>query len=326
MIFYGSVENWKFDTSLAGALIPEFFDEFSQCVTRRRLHTSLLHVDPAKLKSDISTYRDLSTSSQFTPALNEVWPVVIPFNGRPYFYDTMAAAYHAVGGTPFTDVQKNAYMHFHFGCFADMVLPKIRGGDLIEIVRKGILDHPEEGIGVWRSQEAYFARQQFRIDGANVIEPITEADAKEARAWNVELCKGNQAAMSFCNQWYHYCHGIDDLIDTQLDGRPRMSKDQMIGLFFKAALLYSSDFFIANRDALLPLVLDITDTYRNSVEWERSSEAHLRAMADVFRTCGNRIFTMVALLCGGEQHMRTMSMRITERDFVLQHNADGSPK
>ena len=131
--------------------------------------------------------------------------------------------------------------------------------------------------------------------------------------------------MDFINHWYHYCHGIDDLIDTMQDGRPVMSHEQMIHLFFMAVLVYNHRFFIANRDILYPIALQTTNTYADSVAWERSSQAHLRTIGDVLRTCGNELCIMVALICGGEAHMRKISRWMKERDWLEQHDEHGNP-
>ena len=191
--------------------------------------------------------------------------------------------------------------------------------------RLAILAKPELGIGVWREQEECFARRQFAEDGTNVIAPIVPADAEEARKWNVQLCCGNQDAMLFCDLVVRYVHGIDDLVDTLRDGRPRMSKEQMVSLFLNAAVLYNSGFYRANQNLLFPIVIQVTNTYMDSVAWEHCPAKHLRAMADVFRICGDEMFIMVALICGGEAHMRRMSAAIKERDWLRQHDELGNP-
>jgi len=195
----------------------------------------------------------------------------------------------------------------------------------MEEARQAILSDPDTGRGKWRDQMAYFECHQFVTDGVDVIAPISPDDAQRARARNFELCKGNQAAMAFNDIYYNYCHAIDDLLDTMRDGRPRMSKDQILSTFFTAALLYNSSFFVDNREMLFPIILDITSTYAVSVGWEQSPKPHLRAIGDVFRTCGNRMYYMVALLCGGESHALNMIRRIHEEDYLRQHDADGRP-
>lgn len=323
VIFYSSVEDWKFETPLAGALIPEFNDPFLCATTRSRLHTSLMHIKPTKLGTLGMKWELKHPQTIYNPIVNGIHPKCYPLNGKSYFNDTMSFLYHAIGGTPFTAQQKDCYFHFHFGSFSDLVLPKMPEG--IGAARQEILEHPEQGVGQWRTQEEWFNAMQPVDDGIDVIAPIQPKDADDAVKWNHELCCGNQSAMACNDLYYKYCHAIDDLIDTMRDGRPRMSKDQILSTYFNAALFYNSSFFVANREMLFPIILDITSTYAVSVGWENSSKWHLRKIADVFRTTGNRFYYMVALLCGGEAHALKMIRRIHERDFLGQHDKDGNP-
>ena len=325
VILYRNVEDFVFKTGLAGYRIPEFVDEFSKAITRPRLHTSLLAVNSIALANELFAYRQTCVDSPFTPLASATYPVVIPLNGRNYFYDTAAVLYHAIGGTSFTDEQKDAYHHFHFGTFSDMVLPTMHHGDVMAKSRQSILDNPELGRGQWRLQDAYFESRRYNAEGKDVIVKIAPEDAEEAKKFCVELCCGNQAAMTFCGTWYDYCHWIDDLVDTIQDGRPVMSKEQILSIFFKAAILYNHSFFLENRGLLFPIILETTNMYQVSVAWEKSPLLHRRTIADVFRCCGNRMFSLIALICGGEKHMLEMTKRINERDYLLQHDAAGNP-
>lgn len=325
VIFYESFERFTFETALAGCRIPEWKDEFTNAITRARLHTSLLYVNPQKVREAVAAYEKQFPETPFNPLANLFYPVCLPFNQRGYFYDTCSLLYHAIGGASFTAEQLSAYFHFHFGTIPDVVLPHLPAGDSIQRRRSEVLANPELGRGLWREQMEYYAAFPVVPNGVDVIAPIKEEDASEARKWNVELCRGNPKAMNFCDMWYQYCHGIDDLIDTLEDGRPTMSKEQMISLFLKAAVFYNSPFFVDHRELLFPVALLTTNTYADSVAWENSPKQHLRIMGDVFRTCGNEMYFMVALICGGEAHMRNMSQRIKERDWLGQHDAAGRP-
>lgn len=195
----------------------------------------------------------------------------------------------------------------------------------IEQARQAILENPSLGRGLWREQMQYFESRCPVLDGKDVIAPVTEEDARDAMHWKTVLCKGNQEAMAFCDAWYGYCHSIDDLIDSMQDGRPVMSKRQIIGLFFLAAIFYNLPFYRQHQALLFPIILDITNLYSVSVEWEVAPKQHLRAMADVFRTSGNRMYSMVALICGGPEHMLDISQKIHERDWLGQHDSNGQP-
>jgi len=114
MIFYSKVEDWKFDTALAGYRMPEFNDEFTGAITRSRLHTSLMFIDPVKFQQAAADYECGFPDTPFNPLASYVDPLCLPLKGRGYFYDTMSLAYHAIGGTEFTQQPKSAYFHFHY--------------------------------------------------------------------------------------------------------------------------------------------------------------------------------------------------------------------
>jgi hypothetical protein len=319
------VEDWKFEGPMAGRRIPEWDDEFSHSITRSRLHTSLMWMDPAAIITAINHYDSPVPDTPFTPCSNLFHPLVLPFNRQRYFYDTCAQLYHAIGGDSFSDQQLDAFDHFNFGTIPDIVIPHLKNADQMLQFRIGCISNPMLFKGCWRMQEEYYKDRQPFNGGKSVIAPIDPKDAVTATQWNIELCKGNQDAMAFNDQWYNYCHGIDDLIDTMEDGRPAMSRDEIIGLFFKAAVMYNSRFWKMYSELLFPIVLQVTNEYADSVAWEKSPKKHLRAMADVMRTCGNTMYKMVALICGGEDHMKVMGRKIQERDWIGQHDALGNP-
>lgn len=325
IIYYQKVEDWAFETALAGFRVPEFFDEFTNAITRSRLHTSLLYIDPVKVREQVNAYESQFPVTPFNPLMNLIAPVCLPFNGRGMFHDTCSLLFHAIGGTPFTDQQKESYAHLNFGTLEDLVLPRLTNGEQMKHARHMILNHPEAGRGLWRSQMEHYESRRPVFDGNDAITPITSKESIEAEAWKHELCRGNREAMLFCDGLYGYAHGCDDLIDTTIDGRPTMSKSQMISLFFAAACLYNCEFYKKNQSLLFPLMLDITNIYKTSVEWEASPERHKRQMADLMRMSTDRVYAMVALIVGGELWMQEVTQRIFNRDWILQHAEDGTP-
>jgi hypothetical protein len=234
--------------------------------------------------------------------------------------------YHAIGGTEFTPEQKDAYFHFHYGTLSDVVLPRLSNHENIYNQRKAILENPKLGRWAWRQQEVGLLSQAPQLDGVNIVNsPTGIRDAKTGHDWNKEVCKGDPDAMAFSDLWYVYAHGIDDLIDTMKDGRPTMSKDQIISLFFTAAVIYNHPFYIRHQSFLFPIVAEITNVYKLSVGWEESPRPHLRSIADVMRSCGLKMHVIIALLCGGPEHMIDITRRVYERDWLNQHDEHGYP-
>lgn len=325
IVYYSKVEDWEFNTALAGYRIPEFDDEFMGAITRSRLHTSFLFVDPALFSKQWAEYEAGFADTPFRTIAGPCNPLCVSLNGRRYFSDTMSIAYHAIGGTEFTAEQKDSFFHFHFGCLEDMVLPKLINREQVKSSREKVLHNPELGKGEWRAQYEHYENRVPQFDGADVITPIKPEEARKAGEWNYDLCLGNAEAMSFGDVWYGYAHGVDDLIDTMKDGRPTMSRDQIISLFFCAAVLYNHPFYMKNQALLYPLILETTNLYKLSAGWEGSPKPHLRAIADVLRSCGLKMHTAIALICGGERHMIDIARRMYEKDWLGQHNENGKP-
>lgn len=143
-------------------------------------------------------------------------------------------------------------------------------------------------------------------------------DDQSAHTFAIEVCNGNQEAMVFVTLWYRYCHRIDDLLDTREDGRPIMSAEEILETFLLAAMLYSCPFYKKHSDMLLSTVITTTNAYADSVAWERSPIDHRRNIGNILRTCGNEMFFLVATITGGISHMRKVSQRIRETDFLRQ--------
>lgn len=325
VIFYDKVEDWKFTTLLAGYRVPDWESKCGH-ITRSRLHPSLMFIDPIRVRGFADHFTEEKPLTPFMPPANLFYPILIPINGRLHFFDTMSLCYHLFGGTAFTDVQKDAYFHFHAGTISDLTLPFLDNPEAIQKEREWIMEDPQRGRGHWRAYEQYFENHVPKYDGGDVVAPIAPEDSVAARQWNVELCYGNLQAMEFTDLWYGLVHAWDDLVDTVIDGRPTMSRDQMVlEIGLRSAMLYNHPFYVANREILFPVILHITSTWRVSVGWERSPLAHRRVIADACRTCGNHLYYFIALLTGGEQHAQQMILKIHEIDFLKQHDAQGRP-
>lgn len=145
------------------------------------------------------------------------------------------------------------------------------------------------------------------------------SEARDAHNFTKLVCCGNRDAEVFCGLYYQYCHGIDDILDTMEDNRPTMSKEDILALFVNAAMLYNCTFFKQHSALLFGSVLAVTNAYADSVAWESDPVEHRRTIADVLRTCGDEMFFMVAMICGGWKHMRAVSGQIRESDWILQH-------
>lgn len=157
------------------------------------------------------------------------------------------------------------------------------------------------------------------------VSPSVEYKGAGLDELSKEVCKGDSDAMLFCGLWFGYCHAIDDLIDNMEDGRATTRPEEILKMLVTAAVIYNSNFYRRHQEQLFPMVISITNAYADSVAWERSPCKSHRVIADVLRCVGNEMFFMVALLCGGYDHMRTMSPKIRDRSWRLQHDDQDRP-
>jgi hypothetical protein len=162
VIFYDRMQDEYPGQPLAGLRIPEWRDEFSGAITRARLHTSLLYIDPVITREKWAAFRAGSPDTEFTPMVNPIYPLVLPFKNNRYFYDTCAFLYHSIGGQPFLDREKDKFCHMNFGTIPDVVLPRLDPQLALAMTqrRAQLLAHPETGRGAWREQEMFYMGRQ----------------------------------------------------------------------------------------------------------------------------------------------------------------------
>lgn len=115
-----------------------------------------------------------------------------------------------------------------------------------------------------------------------------------------EAANGNDEAFRFIVAWQTYCHGIDDLVDEDIK-----EKRQTINLFFQAATLYSSNYWLKYSHALYPLIALITVDFADSNEPEMPNSQFLAAS-------GNNMIKAVAFIQGGYSLLEQVSGKLNK--------------
>lgn len=165
VVFWKSVEGWKFDddVAIAGRFIPSFFDRFTNCITMARLHTALLYINPVLVRRKVDEYFKQFPDTPFNPKPNPVNPTFVPLRigilSRSYFYDTCSMLYHSIGGLPFTFDQLDCYDHLGFGTISDIVCPHYRDKAWREMHFAAFAD-PSLLKGSWKTDDLFYASQR----------------------------------------------------------------------------------------------------------------------------------------------------------------------
>lgn len=130
----------------------------------------------------------------------------------------------------------------------------------------------------------------------------------------MRVCNGNQEAYEFLCLWARWCHEIDDIIDGD-----RKGAEAIIATFALAPVVLSHSFYIRHLLALRSVVMLVINMYADSVSWEFGHEQWKRDLANCYRHAGNEMVFAVAQLCGGYEHVRTVSQEQRQICYLKQH-------
>lgn len=166
VVLWDKVEDWTFEEPLAGRLMPMFKEEFTKSIYMPRVHTSLLFVNPERVREKIDAYYNTIPDSWFTPKPDLFATQFVPTPQGNLFYDTCALLYAAIGGQAFTEEQMDCYDHLHGACSVDIIGPHITDGKMQER-QKAIFANPESARGKWRQDDRYF---NGRTNGDHAVE------------------------------------------------------------------------------------------------------------------------------------------------------------
>lgn len=136
----------------------------------------------------------------------------------------------------------------------------------------------------------------------------------------LRAANGNRSALEFMVVWHEYLHEVDDLIDNEMQ-----DKQQWIKVFAHANLVYSMDFYVSHAKELRLVVMLVTNAYCDSVLFEADSLQWKKQWADVIRHAGLEMIYAVAMICGGYDLMRSISVELKEYAHRCHHDAEGNP-
>lgn len=108
--------------------------------------------------------------------------------------------------------------------------------------------------------------------------------------------------MQFMRTWREYIRAVDNCIDEGF-----WDAEHLADAFAKGCECYSTPFFRKHVTMLMPVIISVTSTYADSIQFERSPELWKRQWADVLRHADGQIVCMMSFLCGGWAFMRSLS-------------------
>lgn len=160
LVFLKPVEGWFSDSAamMSGRWIPTWDEEWTKTRSIERLHTCLMYLDPVQMRDRMREWCANLPRSPFHPRVEFIRQHYVPGrNSRTVLYDTMAGAWHALGGTPFTAEQDAAFEHLNCGTYADLVAPHLKSGPEPPKNWQDIFAEPKLASGLQAYQKQYYA-------------------------------------------------------------------------------------------------------------------------------------------------------------------------
>jgi hypothetical protein len=139
----------------------------------------------------------------------------------------------------------------------------------------------------------------------------------------LQWCAGNPEAADWLTRWQAYVHAIDDQIDGDVSETERA--EHLLRLFAGASELYTHPFFVRHAARLQLLIVLVTSAYADSVAFERSGVTWKVQWADHWRHIGAEVALAVAYICGGYDHLRSVSPEMRSVCHWRHHDPDGKP-
>lgn len=156
---------WKFNTLLAGMYVPKMWNEFAQCISFERLHTSFLQIrDCKQLIQDIEQAYPMGVRCPEYAPLNPFMPRVEFISGTPYFWDSTSCLYNILGGTAFGPEQLDCYDHLNSASFLDIMAENMENGAGFREAHKLIASNPQLLKGVNLIAQRYYKEMKQKAE------------------------------------------------------------------------------------------------------------------------------------------------------------------
>ena len=138
-----------FDGALAGRLIPDFYDTYTKSNTHKRIHTSVMWLDPKKIKKLLAG----ATKFDFNPFS----PCTYYLNNCLYRFDSLAKLYHfllAKGACyEFSKKENDCFAHLFCGTHLSVVGVEI---EKLETMHKKAVADKKFAMSLYDQQVQYF--------------------------------------------------------------------------------------------------------------------------------------------------------------------------
>jgi hypothetical protein len=169
VIFWKSVEEWGFDSLLAGYYVPRIWNDFARAVSFPRIHTSFMWFqDVPALRQAVATaypYAQMKHGA-YCPC-EPFMPDVKFIEGQPYFWDSCAVLYNMLGDkrcTRLTPDHLDCFDHINSTSFYEVMCDRLQDSRGFRLAVNVMARCPETLKGLWTTVNSYYARKAIEAD------------------------------------------------------------------------------------------------------------------------------------------------------------------
>lgn len=131
----------------------------------------------------------------------------------------------------------------------------------------------------------------------------------------VKAAKGNACAVDFLNRLAHLYRIWDDAYDTERgrDDAKMPSGYEISECFAEASFGFMDNkFYAAYRDMLWPQIMLSYNAWMDANDWTGHVDEKKKMCAAIIKEYCDEIVMLVAFICGGLHHMRSISKNVRE--------------
>jgi len=159
MIFFDDLEPLEPEAMLNGYYIPIIWNEFAQCISYERLHTSFLLIQNChQLRRMINADYPLRLhrTSDYNP-LDPFMPDVGVCRGKKMFWDSTSKLFNLFGGNAFTPELRSLYAHVNSVGFYDVMHDRVENKDAFHLQHQKANEGDLEWFREWyKAEDTYY--------------------------------------------------------------------------------------------------------------------------------------------------------------------------
>jgi hypothetical protein len=126
-----------------------------------------------------------------------------------------------------------------------------------------------------------------------------------------DCSSGNMAAYDFCRTFFVFVSALDDLIDRDTP----VSAEDAVRVNLELFETLSGDFWVENRERLLPLIRAGASAWLDSEVWKNRDSVLDRIASQVLKAAYLEVFFEVAHITGGWELRRACTQRWRNFDY-----------